>query len=287
MDNNSRQEAKRIGKILLRVAVTLLLIIITLIAAVSIAASYGFTAGLIAAVIGFFICSAVTKAMKKSGSDDISKDILPDILIQRIELKEYSASKHFDSSEIRRTGLLSGFTSVDGGAYIDGSVNGIHFVRCNIELTDRDTEEIYNPDINSYEKVTSDNKVFSGYILRTEHQIPQYAGVKVCSDSANAPALYRNGEKLRSENGISVFSSVGENIPVTLTNGLSALVAETGDPAAAAVTDKYIYLAVCTNDPPFKGKAFRSIKANSEKFTAQTEQLVRIVERLNFLDHVR
>lgn len=287
MDNNSRQEAKRIGKILLRVAVTLLLIIITLIAAVSIAASYGFTAGLIAAVIGFFICSAVTKAMKKSGSDDISKDILPDILMQRIELKEYSASKHFDSSEIRRTGLLSGFTSVDGGAYIDGSVNGIHFVRCNIELTDRDTEEIYNPDINSYEKVTSDNKVFSGYILRTEHQIPQYAGVKVCSDTANAPALYRNGEKLRSENGISVFSSVEENVPVTLTNGLSALVAETGDPAAAAVTDKYIYLAVCTNAPPFKGKAFRSIKANSEKFTAQTEQLVHIVEKLNFLDHVR
>ena len=287
MDNNSRQEAKRIGKILLRVAVTLLLIIITLIAAVSIAAYYGFTAGLIAAVIGFFICSAVTKAMKKSGSDNISEDILPDILMQRIELNEYSASKHFDSSEIRRTGLLSGFTSVDGGAYIDGSVNGIHFVRCNIELTDRDTEEIYNPDINSYEKVTSDNKVFSGYILRTEHQIPQYAGVKVCSDTANAPALYRNGEKLRSENGISVFSSVGENVPVTLTNGLSALVAETGDPAAAAVTDKYIYLAVCTNDKPFKGKAFRSIKANSEKFTAQTEQLVRIVERLNFLDHVR
>lgn len=287
MDNNSRQEAKRIGKILLRVAVTLLLIIITLIAAVSIAASYGFTAGLIAAVIGFFICSAVTKAMKKSGSDDISKDILPDILMQRIELKEYSASKHFDSSEIRRTGLLSGFTSVDGGAYIDGSVKGIHFVRCNIELTDRDTEEIYNPDTNSYEKVTSDNKVFSGYILRTEHQIPQYAGVKECSDSANAPALYRNGEKLRSENGISVFSSVGENVPVTLTNGLSALVAETGAPAASAVTDKYIYLAVCTNDPPFKGKAFRSIKANSEKFTAQTEQLVHIVEKLNFLDHVR
>ena len=287
MDNNSRQEAKRIGKILLRVAVTLLLIIITLIAAVSIAAYYGFTAGLIAAVIGFFICSAVTKAMKKSGSDNISEDILPDILMQRIELNEYSASKHFDSSEIRRTGLLSGFTSVDGGAYIDGSVKGIHFVRCNIELTDRDTEEIYNPDINSYEKVTSDNKVFSGYILRTEHQIPQYAGVKVCSDTANAPALYRNGEKLRSENGISVFSSVGENVPVTLTNGLSALVAETGDPAAAAVTDKYIYLAVCTNDKPFKGKAFRSIKANSEKFTAQTEQLVRIVERLNFLDHVR
>lgn len=287
MDNNSRQEAKRIGKILLRVAVTLLLIIITLIAAVSIAAYYGFTAGLIAAVIGFFICSAVTKAMKKSGSDNISEDILPDILMQRIELNEYSASKHFDSSEIRRTGLLSGFTSVDGGAYIDGSVKGIHFVRCNIELTDRDTEEIYNPDTNSYEKVTSDNKVFSGYILRTEHQIPQYAGVKVCSDTANAPALYRNGEKLRSENGISVFSSVGENVPVTLTNGLSALVAETGDPAAAAVTDKYIYLAVCTNDKPFKGKAFRSIKANSEKFTAQTEQLVRIVERLNFLDHVR
>ena len=225
--------------------------------------------------------------MKKSGSDDISKDILPDILMQRIELKEYSASKHFDSSEIRRTGLLSGFTSVDGGAYIDGSVKGIHFVRCNIELTDRDTEEIYNPDTNSYEKVTSDNKVFSGYILRTEHQIPQYAGVKVCSDSANAPALYRNGEKLRSENGISVFASVGENIPVTLTNGLSALVAETGDPAAAAVTEKYIYLAVCTNDPPFKSKTFRSIKANSEKFTAQTEQLVRIVERLYFLDHVR
>ena len=287
MDNNSRQEAKRIGKILLRVAVTLLLIIITLIAAVSIAAYYGFTAGLIAAVIGFFLCSAITKAMKKSGSDNISEDILPDILMQRIELNEYSASKHFDSSEIRRTGLLSGFTSVDGGAYIDGSVNGIHFVRCNIDLTDRDTEEIYNPDINSYEKVTSDNKVFSGYILRTEHQIPQYAGVKVCSDSANAPALYRNGEKLRSENGISVFSSVEENVPVTLTNGLSALVAETGDPAAAAVTDKYIYLAVCTNDPPFKGKAFRSIKANSEKFTAQTEQLVHIVERLNFLDHVR
>lgn len=287
MDNNSRQEAKRIGKILLRVAVTLLLIIITLIAAVSIAASYGFTAGLIAAVIGFFLCSAVTKAMKKSDSDNISEDILPDILMQRIELNEYSASKHFDSSEIRRTGLLSGFTSVDGGAYIDGSVKGIHFVRCNIELTDRDTEEIYNPDINSYEKVTSDNKVFSGYILRTEHQIPQYAGVKVCSDSANAPALYRNGEKLRSENGISVFASVGENVPVTLTNGLSALVAETGVPAAAAVTDKYIYLAVCTNDPPFKGKAFRSIKANSEKFTAQTEQLVHIVERLNFLDHVR
>ena len=287
MDNNSRQEAKRIGKILLRVAVTLLLIIITLIAAVSIADSYGFTAGLIAAVIGFFLCSAITKAMKKTGSDNISKDILPDILMQRIELNEYSASKNFDSSEIRRTGLLSGFTSVDGGAYIDGSVNGIHFVRCNIELTDRDTEEIYNPDINSYEKVTSDNKVFSGYILRTEHQIPQYAGVKVCSDTANAPALYRNGEKLRSENGISVFSSVGENVPVTLTNGLSALVAETGDPAAAAVTDKYIYLAVCTNDKPFKGKAFRSIKANSEKFTAQTEQLVRIVERLNFLDHVR
>lgn len=287
MDNNSRQEAKRIGKILLRVAVTLLLIIITLIAAVSIAASYGFTAGLIAAVIGFFLCSAITKAMKKSGSDDISKDILPDILMQRIELNEYSASKHFDAPEISRTGLLSGFTSVDGGAYIDGSVNGIHFVRCNIELTDRDTEEIYNPDINSYEKVTSDNKVFSGYILRTEHQIPQYAGVKVCSDSANAPALYRNGEKLRSENGISVFSSVGENVPVTLTNGLSALVAETGVPAAAAVTDKYIYLAVCTNDLPFKGKAFRSIKANSEKFTAQTEQLVHIVEKLNFLDHVR
>lgn len=287
MDNNSRQEAKRIGKILLRVAVTLLLIIITLIAAVSIADSYGFTAGLIAAVIGFFLCSAITKAMKKTGSDNISKDILPDILMQRIELNEYSASKHFDSSEIRRTGLLSGFTSVDGGAYIDGSVNGIHFVRCNIELTDRDTEEIYNPDTNSYEKVTSDNKVFSGYILRTEHQIPQYAGVKVCSDSANAPALYRNGEKLRSENGISVFSSVGENIPVTLTNGLSALVAETGDPAAAAVTDKYIYLAVCTNDKPFKGKAFRSIKANSEKFTTQTEQLVHIVEKLNFLDHVR
>lgn len=287
MDNNSRQEAKRIGKILLRVAVTLLLIIITLIAAVSIAAYYGFTAGLIAAVIGFFLCSAITKAMKKSGSDDISKDILPDILMQRIELKEYSASKNFDSSEIRRSGLLSGFTSVDGGAYIDGSVKGIHFVRCNIELTDRDTEEIYNPDINSYEKVTSDNKVFSGYILRTEHQIPQYAGVKVCSDSANAPALYRNGEKLRSENGISVFSSVGENVPVTLTNGLSALVAEAGAPAAAAVMDKYIYLAVCTNAPPFKGKAFRSIKANSEKFTAQTEQLVRIVEKLNFLDHVR
>lgn len=287
MDNNSRQEAKRIGKILLRVAVTLLLIIITLIAAVSIAASYGFTAGLIAAVIGFFLCSAITKAMKKSGSDNISEDILPDILMQRIELNEYSASKHFDAPEIRHTGLLSGFTSVYGGAYIDGSVNGIHFVRCNIELTDRDTEEIYNPDINSYEKVTSDNKVFSGYILRTEHQIPQYAGVKVCSDSANAPALYRNGEKLRSENGISVFSSVGENVPVTLTNGLSALVAETGDPAAAAVTDKYIYLAVCTNDPPFKGKAFRSIKANSEKFTAQTEQLVHIVEKLNFLDHVR
>lgn len=287
MDNNSRQEAKRIGKILLRVAVTLLLIIITLIAAVSIAASYGFTAGLIAAVIGFFLCSAITKAMKKSGSDNISEDILPDILMQRIELNEYSASKHFDSSEIRRTGLLSGFTSVDGGAYIDGSVKGIHFVRCNIELTDRDTEEIYNPDINSYEKVTSDNKVFSGYILRTEHQIPQYAGVKVCSDSANAPALYRNGEKLRSENGISVFSSIGENVPVTLTNGLSALVAETGVPAAAAVTDKYIYLAVCTNDLPFKGKAFRSIKANSEKFTAQTEQLVHIVEKLNFLDHVR
>lgn len=287
MDNNSRQEAKRIGKILLRVAVTLLLIIITLIAAVSIAAYYGFTAGLIAAVIGFFLCSAITKAMKKSGSDNISEDILPDILMQRIELNEYSASKHFDSSEIRRTGLLSGFTSVDGGAYIDGSVNGIHFVRCNIELTDRDTEEIYNPDINSYEKVTSDNKVFSGYILRTEHQIPQYAGVKVCSDTANAPALYRNGEKLRSENGISVFSSIGENVPVALTNGLSALVAETGDPAAAAVTDKYIYLAVCTNAPPFKGKAFRSIKANSEKFTAQTEQLVHIVEKLNFLDHVR
>lgn len=287
MDNNSRQEAKRIGKILLRVAVTLLLIIITLIAAVSIADSYGFTAGLIAAVIGFFLCSAITKAMKKTGSDNISKDILPDILMQRIELNEYSASKNFDSSEIRRTGLLSGFTSVDGGAYIDGSVNGIHFVRCNIELTDRDTEEIYNPDINSYEKVTSDNKVFSGYILRTEHQIPQYAGVKVCSDSANAPALYRNVEKLRSENGISVFSSVGENVPVTLTNGLSALVAETGDPAAAAVTDKYIYLAVCTNDLPFKGKAFRSLKANSEKFTAQTEQLVHIVEKLNFLDHVR
>lgn len=287
MDNNSRQEAKRIGKILLRVAVTLLLIIITLIAAVSMAASYGFTAGLITAVIGFFLCSAITKAMKKTGSDNISDDILPDILMQRIELKEYSASKHFDSSEIRRTGLLSGFTSVDGGAYIDGSVKGIHFVRCNIELTDRDTEEIYNPDINSYEKVTSDNKVFSGYILRTEHQIPQYAGVKVCSDSANAPALYRNGEKLRCENGISVFSSVGENVPVTLTNGLSALVAETGDPAAAAVTDKYIYLAVCTNAPPFKGKAFRSIKANSEKFTAQTEQLVHIVERLYFLDHVR
>lgn len=287
MDNNSRQEAKRIGKILLRVAVTLLLIIITLIAAVSMAASYGFTAGLITAVIGFFLCSAITKAMKKSGSDNISEDILPDILMQRIELNEYSASKHFDSSEIRRTGLLSGFTSVDGGAYIDGSVKGIHFVRCNIELTDRDTEEIYNPDTNSYEKVTSDNKVFSGYILRTEHQIPQYAGVKVCSDSANAPALYRNGEKLRSENGISVFSSVGENVPVTLTNGLSALVAETGDPAAAAVTDKYIYLAVCTNDKPFKGKAFRSIKANSEKFTAQSEQLVHIVEKLNFLDHVR
>lgn len=222
--------------------------------------------------------------MKKSGSDDISKDILPDILMQRIELKEYSASKRFDNPEIRRTGLLSGFTSADGGAYIDGSVKGIHFVRCNIELTDRDTEEIYNPDINSYEKVTSDNKVFSGYILRTEHQIPQYAGVKVCSDTANAPALCRNGEKLRSENGISVFSSIGENVPVALTNGLSALVAETGDPAAAAVTDKYIYLAVCTNDLPFKGKAFRSIKANSEKFTAQTEQLVRIVERLNFLD---
>mgnify|MGYP007087998040 CR=1 FL=1 len=37
MDNNSRQEAKRIGKILLRIAVTLLLIIITLVAAVSIA----------------------------------------------------------------------------------------------------------------------------------------------------------------------------------------------------------------------------------------------------------
>ena len=283
MDN---KEAKRIGKILLRIAVTLLFIIITLVAAVSMAASYGFTAGLIAAVIGFFICSAVTMAMKKTGSD-ISKDILPDILMQRIELKEYSASKRFDDPEIRRTGLLSGFTSADGGAYIDGSVKGIHFVRCNIELTDRDTEEIYNPDINSYEKVTSDNKVFSGYILRTEHQIPQYAGVKVCSDTANAPALYRNGEKLRSENGISVFSSIGENVPVALTNGLSALVAETGDPAAAAVTDKYIYLAVCTNDLPFKGKAFRSIKANSEKFTAQTEQLVRIVERLNFLDHVR
>ena len=246
MDNNSRQEAKRIGKILLRIAVTLLLIIITLVAAVSIAASYGFTAGLIAAVIGFFICSAVTKAMKKSGSDNMSEDILPDILMQRIELKEYSASKRFDDPEIRRTGLLSGFTSADGGAYIDGSVKGIHFVRCNIELTDRDTEEIYNPDINSYEKVTSDNKVFSGYILRTEHQIPQYAGVKVCSDTANAPALYRNGEKLRSENGISVFSSIGENVPVALTNGLSALVAETGDPAAAAVTDKYIYLAVTT-----------------------------------------
>lgn len=287
MDNNSRQEAKRIGKILLRIAVTLLLIIITLVAAVSMAASYGFTAGLIAAVIGFFICSAVTKAMKKSGSDNMSEDILPDILMQRIELKEYSASKRFDDPEIRRTGLLSGFTSADGGAYIDGSVKGIHFVRCNIELTDRDTEEIYNPDINSYEKVTSDNKVFSGYILRTEHQIPQYAGVKVCSDTANAPALCRNGEKLRSENGISVFSSIGENVPVALTNGLSALVAETGDPAAAAVTDKYIYLAVCTNDLLFKGKAFRSIKANSEKFTAQTEQLVRIVERLNFLNHVR
>ena len=281
MDNNSRQEAKRIGKILLRIAVTLLLIIIILVAAVSMAASYGFTAGLIAAVIGFFVCSAVTKAMKKTGSDNMSEDILPDILMQRIELKEYSASKRFDNPEIRRTGLLSGFTSADG------SVKGIHFVRCNIELTDRDTEEIYNPDINSYEKVTSDNKVFSGYILRTEHQIPQYAGVKVCSDTANVPALYRNGEKLRSENGISVFSSIGENVPVALTNGLSALVAETGVPAAAAVTDKYIYLAVCTNDLPFKGKAFRSIKANSERFTAQTEQLVRIVERLNFLDHVR
>ena len=142
MDNNKRQEAKRIGKILLRIAVTLLLIIITLVAAVSMAASYGFTAGLIAAVIGFFICSAVTKAMKKSGSDNMSEDILPDILMQRIELKEYSASKRFDDPEIRRTGLLSGFTSADGGAYIDGSVKGIHFVRCNIELTDRDTEEI-------------------------------------------------------------------------------------------------------------------------------------------------
>ena len=48
MDN---KEAKRIGKILLRIAVTLLFIIITLVAAVSMAASYGFTAGLILSLI--------------------------------------------------------------------------------------------------------------------------------------------------------------------------------------------------------------------------------------------
>ena len=280
-------ESKRIGAILLRIIVTLVLIIITAAAAVGLAASYGFVAGLIAAVIGIMIIAAVSKAMKRSGADSIGKDLIPEILGESIELTTFSASKHFDPAELRSTNALSCFTSANGGGYIDGAANGVHFVRCNVTLTDHVTDEIYNPDTGLYERQTSDAAVFSGYVMRIGHDLPQYAGVMVSSDSLDAPAISRKGEKLRSENGFSIYSSIGENIPVTLTDGMISLIKAADRPAIVTVTEKYLYIIAAAPKPQFTVGLFSSMNSNREKILEQTEELKRITEKADFIRFVK
>lgn len=278
---------KRIGSILLRIAVVLVMIIITIALTISVMASCGFAVGSVVGGICIFICSAILKALKRSGTANIDGEILPDILKEQMELNEYSPSKHFDEIELRSTGALDGFIRADGGGYVDGTFKGIHFTRCTVSLTDRVTEEIYNTETEMYEQVRSDKTVFSGYIVRTEHNSPQYAGVSAVSDRLDQPAVLRRRQKLWSDNEITIYSAIGENIPLAITNGLSAAAAQAGEPAAAVITEKYLYVIVSTKKPELTVNMLRSISANREILAEQVKKLTSITEKMAFLQNER
>lgn len=283
MDKNTNYEMKRIGHILLRVVITAAMVIVTAAVTIGVMISCGIVVGGIACAVCVMICKAISKVVKKSGTSNIDEELLPDILRERIELKEYSSSKYFSENELRSTNIIDGFTSSVGGGYIDGSYKGIHFTRCAVTLNMRDTEEVYNTETEQYEKIISDKVIFSGYIVRTEHEFPQYAGVMACSDSLNSAAVLRKGQKLRNENGISVFSQIGDDVPLTLVRGLVTVIEETGSPAAAVMTEKYLYVIVSTPKPELSVNMLSSIKANTEKLSEQTDKLARVVERMNIL----
>ena len=287
MENDTNYEMKRIGSILLRIAAVFAMIIITIALTIWAMASCGFAVGAVVGGICIVICTAISKALKRSGTANIDGEILPDILKEQIELNEYSPSKHFDEIELRRTGALDGFIRADGGGYVDGTFKGVHFTRCAVSLTDRVTEEIYNTETEMYEQVRSDKTVFSGYIVRTEHNSPQYAGVSAVSDRLDQPAVLRKGQKLWSDNEITIYSAVGENIPLVITNGLSAAAEQAGEPAAAVMTEKYLYVIVSTKKTELTVNMLRSISANRESLAEQVKKLTTIAEKMAFLQNER
>lgn len=281
MDKNSLEAQRR-----KTVLVKILIVVLGFIALIAVLSTIGMFASLVTIVIVCIIFSKYSKSAKKAINEEAQKILIPQVLSEKFNVNSFEAENHIKKFEISCSGMFTEIHSVEGSALLDASLGTIHFVRSGLYI-DSKSEDTYFDHEQAMERTEVNySTVFKGYVMRTEHSCPQFAGVNASDDDMSD--IKRKGEKAASENKFSVYC--GDNItslPQNVIDGMMNVKNAVGRPAAMVFTDKYFYVYVSGKDNYFTINNLLSINANSEAMRKQAEETARIAETFRFLDYIR
>lgn len=281
MDKNSLEAQRR--KVVL---VKILIVVLGFIALIAVLSTIGMFASLVTIVVVCVIFSKYSKSAKKAINEEAQKILIPQVLSEKFNVNNFEAENHIKKFEISCSGIFREIHSVEGCALLDASLGTIHFVRCGLYI-DSKSEDTYFDHEQAMERTeTNYLLVFKGYVMRTEHSCPQFAGVNASDDDMSD--ISRKGEKAASENKFSVY--YGNNLtslPQSVIDGMMNVKKAVGKPVAMVFTDKYFYVFVSGKDNYFTINSILSIDANSEAMRKQAEETARIAETFRFLDYIK
>ena len=281
MDKNSL-ESQRIKAVLIKV----LIVILGFIAVVAVLCTVGMFASIVTIVIVCIIFSQYSKSAKKAMNIAAQEQLIPHILGEKFNVNSFEAENHIKKFEISCSGMFTEIHSVEDCALLDASFGTIHFVRSGLYI-DSKSEDTYFDHEQAMERTEVNYlTVFKGYVMRTEHSCPQFAGVNASDDDMSD--IRRKGEKTASENKFSVYCGDSlTSLPQNVIDGMMNVKNVVGKPAAMVFTDKYFYVYVSGKDNYFTISNLLSINTNSEAMRNQAEETARIAETFRFLDYIR
>lgn len=280
MDKNSLEAQRR-----KTVLVKILIVILGFIALIAVLSTVGMFASLVTIVIVCIIFSKYSKSAKKAINTAAQKQLIPQILGEKFNVNSFETENHIKKFEISCSGMFKGISSVEGSALLDASLGTIHFVRSGLYIDEKHEDTYFDHEQAMERTETNYTLVFKGYVMRTEHRCPQYAGVNASDDDMSD--IKCKGEKAASENKFSVYC--GENLsslPQKI-DGMMNVKKAVNRHVAMVFTDKYFYVFVSGKDNYFTINNLLSINANTEAMRKQAEETARIAETFRFLDYIR
>lgn len=281
MDKNSLESQRKKA-----IMTKIFIVILGIIAVIAVLCTLGMFASLITIIIFYVIFSKYSKSAKKAMNAAAEEQLIPQILGEKFRVNSFEADNHIKKFEINSLGLFGGIASVEGNALLDADLGNIHFVRSGVYIDDTNVTTEFDSEAAMHRTETDYVKVFSGYVMRTEHGCPQFKGVSASYDDMSD--ILRFGEKAAGENNFSVYCGKElSSVPQEVINGLMNVKKAVDRPMAMIFSDKYFYVFVSGKDKFFTINNLLSIDANTEAMRKQAEETALLAESLSFLDYIR